>query len=69
MDMMYSIDEDNLTLEIAADKRQWQLDRLDSTTRVLAEFVKSEHEKGEPIQRLAKRAKVTRSTIYSWLND
>lgn len=64
---MYAIDEEHLTLDKAADKRQWQLSRLDNTTRVLAELVREEFEKGEPIQRLAKRAGVTRSTIYSWL--
>lgn len=61
-------DIDELTLDVAADQRQWQLENLERKTRQLIELVRAEHEKGEPIQKLAKRAKVTRATIYAWLN-
>lgn len=61
-------DIDELTLDVAADQRQWQLENLERKTRQLIELVRAEYEKGEPIQKLAKRAKVTRATIYAWLN-
>lgn len=71
MESVYSftIDAKLTTLEVAADTRAWQLKQLERQTRNLAELVRDEHAKGEPVQRLAKRAGVTRATIYAWLAE
>lgn len=67
MSMITTVDIDELTLDVAADQRLWQLERLDKQTQRLIELVREEYAKGVSIQALAKRAKVTRATIYSWL--
>ena len=65
---MWNIDEGQETLEIAAEKRRWLLEQLDKRTHSLIEHVKEEAARGESINRLAKRAGVSRVTIYSWLS-
>ena len=65
---MWNIDEGQETLEIAAEKRRWLLEQLDKRTYSLIEHVKEEAARGESINRLAKRAGVSRPTIYSWLS-
>jgi len=65
---MWNIDEGQETLEIAAEKRRWLLEQLDKRTYSLIEHVKEEAARGESINRLAKRAGVSRVTIYSWLS-
>lgn len=65
---MWNIDEGTETLEIAAEKRRWLLEQLDKRTYSLIEHVKEEAARGESINRLAKRAGVSRVTIYSWLS-
>lgn len=69
MDMISSADLAETTLDVAADQRQWRLEQLEKQTRQIAQLVREEHAKGEAVQSLAKRAKVTRATIYSWLRD
>ena len=65
---MWNIDKGQETLEIAAEKRRWLLEQLDKRTYSLIEHVKEEAARGESINRLAKRAGVSRVTIYSWLS-
>jgi len=65
---MWNIDEGQETLEIAAEKRRWLLEQLDKRTYSLIEHVKEEAARGESINRLARRAGVSRVTIYSWLS-
>jgi len=67
MDMLTTLEIDEVTLDVAADQRLWQLERLEKQTQRLAELVREEHAKGVSVQTLARRAKVTRATIYSWL--
>lgn len=69
MDMIPSAEITDVSLDVAADQRQWRLEQLEKQTRQIAQLVREEHAKGEPVQRLARRAKVTRATIYSWLRD
>jgi len=61
------IDEGKETLETTAQRRQFTLERLDKTTRELQAHVREQHAAGASIDGLAKRAGVTRATIYSWL--
>ena len=68
MDMLTALDTDEVTLDVAADQRLWQLERLEKQTQRLVELVREEYAKGVSVQILAKRAKVTRATIYSWLS-
>jgi hypothetical protein len=65
---MRNLDLDIQSLELAADRRELLLERLTLETNLLAEKVREEYAKGEPIKKLARRARVTRQTIYSWLD-
>jgi len=65
--MTFMIDEGRDTLETTAQRRQFTLERLDKTTRELQQHVRDERAAGASIDSLAKRAGVTRATIYSWL--
>ena len=67
MDHMRNLDTDFHTLDLVADRRQLLLERLAAETNLLAEKVRDEYAKGEPIKKLARRAGVSRPTIYSWL--
>lgn len=64
---MRNLDTDFHTLELVADRRYLLLERLDKETELLAQKVREEYAKGEPIKKLARRAGVSRPTIYSWL--
>jgi len=57
------------TLDQLADKRAWQLERLDKIQSQLKERVIEAHSDGESIQSLAKRAGVSRVTVYSWVGE
>ena len=65
--MTWMIDEGNDTLETTAQRRQFALERVDKTTRELQQHVRDQKDAGASIDSLAKRAGVTRATIYSWL--
>lgn len=67
MDPMRNLDQNFYTLDLTADRRQLLLERLAIETELLAEKVREEYAKGEPIKKLARRAGVSRPTIYSWL--
>jgi Mor family transcriptional regulator len=62
-------DLDNLKLGQLADLREWQLERLESITRELRKRVQAEYEQGANIKALAKKAGVTRRTVYAWLEQ
>lgn len=64
---MRNLDQNFYTLDLTADRRQLLLERLAIETDLLAEKVREEYAKGEPIKKLARRAGVSRPTIYSWL--
>jgi transposase len=64
---MRNPDIDFQTLDLVADRRQLLLERLAVETDSLAEKVREEYAKGEPIKKLARRAGVSRPTIYAWL--
>lgn len=69
MDDMYNFESENVTLDVLADRRQWALERIEKQTLELAEKVREEHAAGVQPGQLAKRAKVSRPTIYSWLKE
>lgn len=60
---------DDMSIEQLADIRDQGLRRVDTVTSVMREQVKQAHADGTPILKLAKRAGVTRPTIYSWLSE
>lgn len=60
-------DLESMTLEQLADLREWQLERLEKVTAELRARVKQAYEEGMNIKTIAKKAGVTRRTIYSWL--
>jgi DNA-binding phage protein len=64
-----SYDLQDMTLPQLADLREWQLERLGKVTNSLRERVKEEYEAGTNIKQLAKKAGVTRRTIYAWLGE
>jgi transposase len=62
-------DLDSLKLDQLADLREWQLERLEKVTRELRKRVQSEYAQGVNIKALAKKAGVTRRTVYAWLEQ
>ena len=62
-------DQGKLTLDIIAERRRWQLEQLEKNTEILADFVRDEFAEGKEIANLAKRAGVSRPTIYRWIGD
>jgi hypothetical protein len=67
VDPMRNLDTNFHTLDLVADRRDLLLERLAIETDLLAEKVREEYAKGEPIKKLARRAGVSRPTIYAWL--
>jgi len=57
------------TLEQLADLRVWQLERVEKVTAELRSRVRESYLAGANIKTLAKKAGVTRRTIYSWLSE
>jgi transposase-like protein len=66
---MSSYDLETLSLQQLADLREWQLERLEKVTRELRARVQAEYQQGTNIKALAKKAGVTRRTIYAWLEQ
>ena len=64
-----SYDLQDMTLPQLADLREWQLERLAKVTDSLRERVQEDYEAGTNIKQLAKKAGVTRRTIYAWLGE
>jgi transposase-like protein len=64
-----SYELESLNLSQLADLREWQLERLEKVTGELRRRVQTEYEAGANIKALAKKAGVTRRTIYSWLGQ
>lgn len=52
-----------------ADRRDWQLSRVDKTTEALKLKVREAYDEGKSIKWLAKECGVTRRTIYAWLDQ
>ena len=66
--MHSSYELENLPIDQLADLREWQLERLERVTRELRSRVQTEYGQGTDIKALAKKAGVTRRTIYKWLD-
>jgi len=64
-----SYDLEDMTLQQLADLREWQLERLEKVTHSMRQKVREEYQAGTNIKTLAKKAGVTRRTIYSWLGE
>ena len=62
-------DLDSMSLQQLADLREWQLERLEKVTTALRSRVQTEYEDTANIEALAKKAGVTRRTIYAWLGQ
>lgn len=60
---------EDMTLEQLADLRKWQLERLDRVTKELAKRVNESYSAGMNIKTIAKKAGVTRRTVYAWLGE
>jgi hypothetical protein len=60
---------DSMTIEQLSAVRDQGIQRVDSVTKVMRDHVRREHAEGTPILKLAKRAGVTRPTIYAWLSE
>jgi len=65
--MSGNYDLDTMTLQQLADLREWQLERLEKVTTALRARVQTEYEATANVKALAKKAGVTRRTIYAWL--
>ncbi len=66
--MTWNIESDgNQTLEIVAERRQWRLDQLEQTTELLAIMVREAYAEGMEVSELARKAGVSRPTIYRWI--
>lgn len=66
--MTFNFDDNGkLTLDIIAERRKWQLENLEKNTELLAQYVRDEYAAGVEISKLAKRAGVSRPTIYRWV--
>lgn len=66
--MSWNIDIDKgETLETVAERRAWRLDQLEQTTELLAVMVRDAYAEGMEITELAKKARVSRPTIYRWI--
>lgn len=57
------------SLEQLADLRVWQLERVEKVTAALRSRVREQYLQGVTIKALAKKAGVTRRTIYAWLSE
>jgi len=57
------------SLEQLADLRVWQLERVEKVTAELRGRVREQYLQGVTIKALAKKAGVTRRTIYAWLSE
>jgi transposase len=58
-----------LSLAQLGDLREWQLESLEKVTRALRNRVQAQSDEGMSVKALAKKAGVTRRTIYAWLNQ
>jgi len=69
-DMTYPFHSyDDMSVKQLADIREQGLERVQTVTDVLKQQVKTAHDEGVNIKRLAEQAGVTRPTIYSWLSE
>ena len=67
--MTWNIETDtNESLEVIAERRRWRLEQLEQTSELLAQMVRDAHAQGEDIMKLSRRAKVSRPTIYRWID-
>jgi transposase-like protein len=62
-------DLEELNLSQLADLREWQLERLEKVTTALKRRVQAEYAEGANVKALAKKAGVTRRTVYAWLQQ
>jgi len=60
---------DTMTIEQLSVIRKQGLNKVDTVTQAMRDHVRDEHANGTPILKLAKKAGVTRPTIYSWLEE
>ena len=62
-------DYDNMNLDQLATSREYGLERVHKVTQAMKRRVRQEYADGTEIKRLARLAKVTRRTIYKWLEE
>lgn len=62
-------DYTEMSLESLADTRAWQLQRLEQVQEAMKEKLRIQYAAGDSVMHLAKKAGVTRPTLYSWLSE
>ena len=60
---------ENMPLEQLTVIREHALDRVNKVTEAMKIQIKAEHQTGVPIKKLARKANVTRNTVYAWLAE
>ena len=63
----YNIQE--MSTQQLADLRAWQTERLEAVTRELRSRVEAEYQDNKNIMSIAKKAGVTRRTVYAWVKE
>jgi len=64
-----SYDISDLSTEQLADLRAWQTERLETVTTEIRRRVEADYQDNKNIMALAKKAGVTRRTVYAWVNS
>jgi len=63
----YNIQE--MSTKQLADLRAWQTERLEAVTSELRSRVEAEYQNNKNIMSIAKKAGVTRRTVYAWVKE
>ena len=63
----YNIQE--MSTKQLADLRAWQTERLEAVTSELRSRVEAEYQDNKNIMSIAKKAGVTRRTVYAWVKE
>ena len=67
--MRDSYDIEEMTTQQLADLRAWQLQRLEVLTEAIKRRVQDEYQQNDNIMSIAKKAGVTRRTVYAWVKE
>ena len=68
LDMDYR-EYEEMPLEQLTVIREHALDRVNRVTEAMKVQVRAEHLKGVPVKKIARKANVSRPTVYAWLAE
>jgi DNA invertase Pin-like site-specific DNA recombinase len=68
LDMDYT-EYETMPLEQLAAIREHALDRVNTVTEAMKIRAKAEHVDGVPVKTIARKAYVSRQTVYTWLAE